>query len=445
MKVSDYNIFIPLRGFVLVYNSFIDRFLGVSYEASSYLQSGNDGVALLKQNMPELYAELLNAGIIIDDDVDELEVLRENYNKAKYTDRRLYLMAYPSQDCNLKCWYCYESHKAGTRMSPNVIDSTVRYVKRCISANSFDRMQLGFFGGEPLLDFYMIAYPLAKNIQALCKKDNKSFSTFFVTNASLMNEDIVDKLGELNPYFQITLDGDKEKHDHVRIWKKDKKGTYDKIINSVKLLSERIPRPTDSDDPLITLRINYDNQTLKGMESVLDDLKDVDRSKIRIHFERVWQTRAFINDEQRRLLLETFSKFVKEGFILSHGVFQRKSISCPSDSNSFLIVNHDGTIHKCNGRTLGEETQEGILDKDGIICWDTVKQNKRLELNTFENPHCLSCKILPLCMGPCSQKVLEVGGFSKDICSKNSIDISIKEYLAYEFEMRYYLEKKLYD
>ena len=44
-------------------------------------------------------------------------------------------------------------------------------------------------------------------------------------------------------------------------------------------------------------------------------------------------------------------------------------------------------------------------------------------------------------MGPCSQKYLEEGKFTRNICSRNSLDFSIEEYLTFEFEMRYYLEK----
>lgn len=44
-------------------------------------------------------------------------------------------------------------------------------------------------------------------------------------------------------------------------------------------------------------------------------------------------------------------------------------------------------------------------------------------------------------MGPCSQKMLEKGRFTKDICSKHSLDVSFEEYLSFEFEMRYYLEQ----
>lgn len=213
-----------------------------------------------------------------------------------------------------------------------------------------------------------------------------------------MTEGMIDKLSELNPYFQITIDGDESKHDTVRIWKHNNKGTYHQIINAVKTISNKIRNPQYSDDPLVTLRINYDNSTLLNMDSLLEDLKGVDRSKVRIHFERVWQTRSMVDKSQRQLLLNVLGKFVQEGFVISHGVFRKKNIACPSDSESFFIVNYDGTIHKCNGRTLGNDTQVGKLCHDGCILWDEFRKEQRLKLKTFDNPNCLSCKILPLCM-----------------------------------------------
>lgn len=251
---------------------------------------------------------------------------------------------------------------------------------------------------------------------------------------------MIREIGELNPYFQITLDGNKTRHDMIRIWKQNNKGTYDNIIKAIHLITQQIAKHKDSGDPVLTLRINYDNQTLKVLSGVLDDIKDIDRNKICIHFERVWQTRVAIDEEQKHLLLETFANFIKEGFVISHGIFKRKKISCPSDTNSFYIVNYDGTLHKCNGRTLGVKTKEGVLSNDGQLLWDKQKYDKRLNLKTFENPVCISCKMLPLCMGPCTQKMMEEGGFSKNICNINSIDIPINDYLASEFEMRYYLE-----
>lgn len=441
MKTSKYIIQIPLKGFVILYNSFTDKFIGVSHEVATTLKDTEHGAERVKDKSEKQFQKLQTLGFIIDDDADELQAIRDAYHKAKYSDRRLYFMVYPTQDCNLKCWYCYESHKKGTRMSPQVVKSIEKLVAQRLAENSFDSLQLGFFGGEPLLDFKNIAYPLAKSVKQMCEERVKTFSTFFVTNASLIDEETASKLSEINPYLQITIDGDKEKHDKVRIWKRDGRGTYDKIIQAVQLLTQCVASTADTDDPVVTLRINYDNHTLEGLSALLNDLADVDKKKVRIHFERVWQTRSMVNDVQRRLLADTFVRFIRAGFTLTHGIFRRKQISCPTDSEQFFIVNHDGTVHKCNGRTLDKSTQEGILTSQGGIDWDMEKRDKRLGLQTFENASCLVCKLLPLCMGPCSQKVLETGGFSADICSRHSMDIPIEDYLKYEFEMRYYLEQ----
>lgn len=439
MKASKYNIIIPHDNFAILYNSFKDVFCGVSHKVANLLQSGN--LDYLCNYAPDSFLSLKEKGFIIDDCVDEMDLLEKEYNNAKFGQDQFYLMVFPTQDCNLKCWYCYESHKPNTRMSQTVITDILRHVEQKIKESSIRRFRLGFFGGEPLIDFDSIGYPLAKGIKSLCNKNGISFASFFVTNATLVSDNMIPKFEELNPYFQITLDGDKDKHDRVRIWKRDNQGTYEHIVSTIQKLSDMIPAAKDSDDPRITLRINYDNNTLKNLDSLLADIQNVDRNQISIHFERVWQTRNAVDDVQRELLINTIAKFVNAGFIITHGIFRRKSISCPSDSDNFYIVNYDGTIHKCNGRTLSDETCEGCLNHDGTIEWDMKKRDYRLNVITFDNKACRNCKILPLCMGPCSQKMIEAGTFCKQICSKSSIDMSVEDYLSAEFEMRYILSK----
>lgn len=177
MKISKYNIKIPQTGFVILYNSFTDKFLGVSKQVSELLS--DDGIAILSTSKPKQYELLVKLGFIIDDKINELTILRNNYYKAKYEDKQLYLMVYPTQDCNLKCWYCYESHKKGTRMSSGIIELIKKNVEKELSGNRYDSLHLGFFCGEPLLDFSKIAYPLGKALKTICDSYGKSFSSFF--------------------------------------------------------------------------------------------------------------------------------------------------------------------------------------------------------------------------------------------------------------------------
>ena len=106
------------------------------------------------------------------------------------------------------------------------------------------------------------------------------------------------------------------------------------------------------------------------------------------------------------------------------------------------MVHYWDKTDKCNGRTLSSETQYGVLKADGTIEIDEDLIAQRLAVATFENKECLNCKMLPVCMGPCSQKLLEHNGnWSKDICSLKSIDTSLSDYLITDFWVKSMIEK----
>ena len=433
MKQSAYNVFVQAKGAVLGFNTFRNQYLALSHEAYRALRTfeTQGDSKELSERYPNIWTQLQHLGFIVEDDFDELALLRLSNKQECFASRHYHLMVYPTQDCNLCCWYCYENHVPNTRMSAEVCDSIVAYVQNLVEQNAFDSFRLSFFGGEPLLDFESIAYPLAQKIKQLVEDANKPFTSFFVTNGSLIDESIVDCLRKINPRLQITLDGNRDKHNQVRKWKMKGKPTYDKIIGALHALAK-----CDEIVPLgITLRINYDNKTLEKLPEILEDLEGIDKRKLCLHFERVWQTADCVDSSQRSRLLEVMRLFLANGYMVDHGVFRPKACSCPAETYSYAIVNYDGSVHKCNGRTLSANTTLGTLH-NGSITWNVPKLAKRIGLATFENPDCLACKMLPLCMGPCSQKLEEHGGFDPSICSMHSIDTSLEEYIALDFQTK---------
>ena len=212
----------------------------------------------------------------------------------------------------------------------------------------------------------------------------------------------------------------------------DIKLALQEIIKAVKELAKK----EELANFAITLRINYDNETLENLNELLNDLEGVDKTKLHVHFERVWQTAGSADNEQQTLLLNALRKFTEKGFVVDQGSFRQKNYSCPAESYNYAIINHDGTVHKCNGRTLTEESACGKIASTGQIEWDNNKIAKRTGLATFENPFCTKCKMLPLCMGPCSQKLMEMGGFDNQICSMKSIDTNLNDYILQDFRAK---------
>lgn len=441
MKRSRYNIRIPDRNMIIYYNSLSNEYIAMSHRADQAFESLKWEVEL-KTDFPKHYAFLVRKGFIIENNRDELAEIRLRNKRHAFASRDLLMMVYPTQDCNLKCWYCYETHVKNTLMTEEVQQRILKMIEKRIQANAFDSLRLVFFGGEPLIGFNRVAYPLSCKIKELVTNNGKSFQTFFVTNATLLTIDVIQRMKDIHPFFQITLDGCREKHNTVRVRKESNKGTYDEIIIAIKRIITEIYTPENYSEPIVTIRINYDNNTLRHVSEIIADLSDVDRQAVYIHFERVWQTKKRVNDVQRKLLKETILQFVYAGFHVGHGCFGEKDVSCPAETDSYLIVNYDGNLFRCNGRTLSEKTKEGTLERDGNIIWDKNIQVRRLGLATFENHRCLECKMLPRCMGPCSQKLIEHGTINDSICTVATLDVPLEEYLKFDFQMKLLLENR---
>ncbi|MDR1089623.1 MAG: SPASM domain-containing protein [Prevotella sp.] len=286
--------------------------------------------------------------------------------------------------------------------------------------------------------------PLLEEIKDICDKANVTLHCFFVTNATLLSEEVLLKLKRFNPMFQITLDGNREKHNNVRAFKSSHNGSFDTIINAFKLISEHISLTNPEIASVATIRINYDNATLRGINEIIEEIKNLDKRKFVIHLERVWQTKDKVNEEQKKLLKDTIRRLSSLGFRVGHGLFGRKSYSCPAEVYNYAIVNYDGLVYKCNGRNLEKEKFEGVISEIGDIEWNNSFLVKRTSVATFENERCINCKMLPQCMGPCSQKQIEHGwGNIDDICSLNAIDIPLEDYLTLDFETRYIIEQSV--
>ncbi len=434
MKQSDYNIFLPEQNNVLCFNSYSDSYLIISKSSYRELLAGD--LHEFSADNPNTYDALVQSGFIIPDDVDQLAMLRTENKKEMFASDTDYLMVYPTQDCNLKCWYCYETHVPGSKMTKEVLERTKSYISKLCQSSKAKTLRMTFFGGEPFLYYKDIVKPLLRHTYESCLKSKKAFVPFFVTNASLLNKKTIDEIMPFNPVFQITLDGWKNKHDSVRKWKSNGLGTYDHIIEVIDQICKKEQERNTVGRNVITVRINYDDETLNDMVEIIRDFEGIDKKLVFFQLERVWQTMGSINEKRIEQLKKALLQLTLDGYSVGHGLFGIKRVACPAEIYHYAVINWDGNIYKCNGRTLSEPNKEGVLLADGTIRWNEKKQAKRVALSTFENKMCLNCKMLPQCLGPCSQKIQECNGNLEDICSLKYADMPLSEYIRTNFEMK---------
>lgn len=428
MKKSYYTYFAPTKQGFIGYNTVGNSFVYLRREIYvNYYKS--DQFVELENLFPVQYQQLIESGFLIDDDVNEFENLQKEYeNQAKgSTDYELTLL--PTLDSNLRCWYCYEKHIIGSRMSETVRDLILQHVSNVLDNSSIHVLKVTMYGGEPLLYFKEELYPLLKQIKQIAENREKSVSFFFVTNAVCIDDASIPLLKELNSNFQISIDGYKEKHDKVKFIPGSRRGTYDQVIETIYKLTEQI------ENVYINLRLNYDDETLLNMEQLVKDLLTVDRRKIGIHLERVWQTSGSLNPNNVQLK-NVINLLLLNKFNVSYMNLFRKKLSCHSSMENQSVISYDGKVYKCTGRDFTDSFSEGRLQENGSIRWDHKALDRRMQICTYDNQKCRTCKFLPLCWGPCNQKLLESGVTEKSIsqyCQLNLMEMPLDDYICYRF------------
>ena len=183
----------------------------------------------------QMVRELADNGILVDETFDEIGFMTYCHNMTKFSKGSLHLVLATTMDCNFACPYCYENRRKG-KMSIAVQDAIVQFIEANIN-NGVHKLDVTWYGGEPLL-YPDIVESLAARIRSLADRSGCELTMYMVTNGYLFTPDLVeliDRIGVVK--VQITLDGLKEHHDSRRHLR-DGRGTFDKIVENLRLFEE---------------------------------------------------------------------------------------------------------------------------------------------------------------------------------------------------------------
>jgi uncharacterized protein len=212
---------------------------------------------LLSQPMPreEIIARMLDRGfdsLEVETTLDDLEhcdvvdngVAKEKFPSLPEPDFPLQrIVLNTTNQCNLACGYCYE-------YSDDKISTTVnkpKYMGEDVAQAAIDTLiresasrpllHVTFFGGETLLNFPLMKWSV-KYAREAAAAVGKQVDFSLTTNATLLTEEIADFLAEHRIGVTVSIDGDKELNDKMRIFHNGK-GSYDVIAPKIKMLLER--------------------------------------------------------------------------------------------------------------------------------------------------------------------------------------------------------------
>ncbi|MDL2265266.1 radical SAM peptide maturase, partial [Parabacteroides sp. OttesenSCG-928-G21] len=147
--------------------------------------------------------------------------------------------------CNLKCLYCAQGEwynavdeRKGKKINIHYAINLLKYIFDIKSKNENSKFYISFYGGEALLNMNFIKQIVEVANQLNAEKELELLYSM-TTNATLIHKHI-EFLVEHKFSLLISLDGNEKNHSY-RIFSKNKKNSFQKVIENVDMIQRNYP------------------------------------------------------------------------------------------------------------------------------------------------------------------------------------------------------------
>jgi uncharacterized protein len=350
-----------------------------------------------------LVDELARGGLLVDEAVDELELVRERLAAEPLT-RTLGVTIAPTLACNLRCTYCFQAHPVGT-MGSEVQAAIEADVERRLDEGTHSALALDWFGGEPLLASELVL-AVTQRLRAAATARGLRFEATLATNGVLLNSALSRALRNAGfVELQATLDGPRRVHDARRAGARGE-ATFDRVLEGIASAAEHLD---------VRVRVNVDRDTVETAEELLDVLErrgllpgngrvlpylanttPLD-GRCATVAPRMLSHREFFRHSLafQEALLERYTALRPEDVLEMPRALDRP---CGAASEASICFDPAGRAFKCGLDLHEAKASCGRVGEDyrrnaDYRRWTTIDPLSRAE--------CRSCSFLPLCLGGC--------------------------------------------
>lgn len=419
MKVSKYNRIINAPdGKLLAFNSATCALAVVENDFMDII----DNIKCINLDestdaTKELINEMMEGNFIVDDELDELKMIKYRNYSGKFIQGSFGFVIAPTLACNFACPYCYETAKPGF-MSQQIQDKLLEQIQEATKKKQ--GVHITWYGGEPLLAKDIIDSFSEKAIK-MCEEEGVEYGAYIVTNGYLIDDEIIKlfKRAKITGA-QITIDGPPDIHNLRRKLKNSSEPTFERILDNVKTVMEGGIKN-------ITLRINVDKTNLDRIDELLDIFDEKGLKEVAVNLGHVTAyTEACSSVVDNCLNMQEYadgdSKYQKimhdRGYRVAGNYPYYPGIKqnyCCADHEGAYVIDPEGYMYKC-------WNDVGIVEKAvGNVCVETPSDKmfsnniNYILWSPFEYKECTECNILPVCMGGCPHQGIAGG---KPSCEK---------------------------
>ncbi len=436
MKTSKFNIIIPMESGwdYLIYNTFSKNYAVIDSDVRLLLEKLEKKDELNNEER-EVISELMEADIVIDDEVDEELELDYHFQKNKFDTSVLSVNILTTFACNLNCVYCFQDGvKSAVIMDTEICNKVTAWLCERMEKVRPKVLRIVFYGGEPLLNIKAVRL-LSQLLYLAASQRNIEVESSIITNGVLLNDELIE---ELVPWglksVRVTLDGDKSAHNSKRYFK-DGRGTFELILKNLEKIKGKIP---------IHLNGNFDEDTKDKIPALLNILVDrgfkgyigtINFKPILKNIESAITGRpplsppyeggegggygsnncsdvcTFSDMSNVGDMLYLIREIEKRGFKSGLGVALGP---CEALSEHSYTIDPEGKIYKCGGFVGRKEFIIGDLSKQGF----NYKLAQFMTTDTWRGD-CKGCSYTPLCGGGCrAAAYVKHGNFQKVACDR---------------------------
>lgn len=296
-----------------------------------------------------------------------------------------------SNDCNLRCQYCY-ANGGNYRLERKLMSVSTAddFVKFCI--REFDEIgEIVFFGGEPLMNVPVMQRICTLFNDAFSKKKIKVLPSFnMITNGTILNAVIISFIQKNIKRITVSIDGPKFINDQTRIFANGK-GSYEKI----KAFIQTIKKETKVD-------LQYEITYTKLHEKYGLSYADLKQTMLSEHGIRgiivpeYEQSMFMVSELDCARILNSRLDLLPDSF---YYVLHRLKKSEPADMcnivHDIFAVSVDGDIYPCHMNVGERNSCLGNISEDNIF----NNANEYPVFNCKNNEVCNCCWAKDLCGG----------------------------------------------
>lgn len=314
-----------------------------------------------------------------------------------------------SQDCNLRCKYCFASTGDYGEGRKLMTFETGKKAIDFLINNSGDRvnLELDFFGGEPLMNFDVVKQ-IVKYARSKEKEYNKNFRFTITTNGMLLTDDKIDFINEEMSNVVLSIDGRKEVNDRLRV-RVDGTGSYDKILEGYKkLVSKRGDKDYYVRGTYTKYNLDFSNDVMHlydlgfdqvSVEPVMAD-KEMPYAIVENDLEAIYKEYEVLADKLEKIRENGgFCNFFHFMLDLDQGPCAIKRLRGCGSGNEYVAITPDGDIYPCHQFVGIPEFKMGNLEEG---TFDNSIKEKFANTHVYAKDDCKKCWAKFYCSGGCN-------------------------------------------